>query len=109
MKKILKNVIFDNFQFPLNNPCPMFKYTSDEYKREITVVAPETIETLKLCITKLSLSYFLYVEREDFENKLKIYFECFNFNMSEFADCMLTYETKQKIAQNRRIVTEHLK
>ena len=100
MEKFLKDIEFESFNYFIGVPYPMFAYLSDESKREITVVEPETVETLKLCIMKLKNFYVAEIEYDNFKNKLKKYFKHFNLDIDKLEDCMITFETKQKQAQN---------
>ena len=105
-KEKLQGVTFDDFGYYLDIPFPMFKTTNEEGK--MALFAPKTIEMIKLCVTNLNLTYFKQVDREEFENRLRVFFCYFGLNTKEFADLMLTYETKKAIAENPKIITEHL-
>ena len=106
-KEKLQGIIFDDFGYYLDIPFPMFKTTNEEGK--MALFAPKTIEMVELCVTNLNLTFFTQVDREEFENRLRIFFCYFGLHTNKFADLVLTYETKKALAENSRITTEHLK
>lgn len=105
-KKKLQGVIFDDFGYFFDVPFPMFKTVNAE--GENMLFAAKTIEILKLCISDLNLKYFTQIDREEFENRLRVLFCFFGLEQNELADCMLIFETKKAIAENPKIITEHL-
>lgn len=106
-KQKLQGVIFQDFGYFFDVPFPMFATINAEGKK--LLFAPKTIEMLKICILNLDLTYFLQIDRDEFKNRLLVFFCYFGLDKNELADCLLTYETKKAIAQNPKITTEHLK